>query len=140
MSTIVVAWDASPQSAPALDLAIGYARARDADLVIAHGRTHAIEPDADAELERIKTELTASGLRVRSIVRVSLMGDEAEFVADAARETGAELIVMGSRGRTAIAGAVLGSTSQRILHEAPCPVMIVPVHTKQPDAAAMPAD
>ena len=69
-----------------------------------------------------EAELTAAGLRVRSIVRVSLMGDEAEFVADAARETGAELIVMGSRGRTAIAGAVLGSTSQRILHEAPCPV------------------
>ena len=49
-SAIVVAWDASPQSAPALDLAIGYARARDADLVIDHGRAHAIEPDADAEL------------------------------------------------------------------------------------------
>lgn len=36
----------------------------------------------------------------------------------------ARFVVVGSRGRSRIAGAVLGSTSQNLLHHAPCPVMI----------------
>ncbi|WP_441959089.1 universal stress protein [Mycolicibacterium houstonense] len=38
----------------------------------------------------------------------------------------AQLIVVGSRGRSEFVGAVLGSTSHALIHHAPCPVMIVP--------------
>ena len=38
----------------------------------------------------------------------------------------ADLIVTGSRGHTAIAGIVLGSVAQRLLHLADCPVLVVP--------------
>lgn len=38
----------------------------------------------------------------------------------------AQLIVVGSRGRSEFVGSVLGSTSHTLIHHAPCPVMIVP--------------
>lgn len=37
---------------------------------------------------------------------------------------GAELVVVGTRGRNALAGAVLGSTSLNMLHHSPVPVMV----------------
>jgi nucleotide-binding universal stress UspA family protein len=36
------------------------------------------------------------------------------------------VIVVGTRGRTPLAGLVLGGVTQRLLHIAPCPVLAVP--------------
>ena len=53
------------------------------------------------------------------------------MISDAAREVGADLIVVGTRGHTAIAGLLLGSVTQRLLHIAPCPVLSVPAQLIQ---------
>lgn len=54
-----------------------------------------------------------------------LEGSPAETIIEVARTRGSDVIVMGSRGLGRIAGAVLGSTSQKVVAHAPCPVLIV---------------
>jgi nucleotide-binding universal stress UspA family protein len=56
----------------------------------------------------------------------AMAGGPAHVIADAATKVGADLIVTGSRGHTALAGIMLGSVAQRLLHLAHCPVLVVP--------------
>jgi hypothetical protein len=49
------------------------------------------------------------------IIRDTLFGDEAQTIADVAQDAEASLIVIASRGRGPFMGAVLGSTTQRLL-------------------------
>jgi nucleotide-binding universal stress UspA family protein len=53
------------------------------------------------------------------------VGDPATVLVDAAREWGAELLVVGRRSRDFVARALLGSVSQRVVQTAPCDVLVV---------------
>jgi len=53
-------------------------------------------------------------------------GEVASEVARVALETGADLVVAGTRGRGAISSVVLGDTTRDILRASPCPVVVVP--------------
>jgi nucleotide-binding universal stress UspA family protein len=52
-------------------------------------------------------------------------GSPAEAIINVAKTRGSTVIVMGSRGLSGIAELVLGSTSQKVVSHAPCPVLIV---------------
>jgi nucleotide-binding universal stress UspA family protein len=54
-----------------------------------------------------------------------LEGPPAEAVLDVAEARSCDLIVMGSRGLGRLAGALLGSQSQKVVQHASCPVLIV---------------
>ena len=54
-----------------------------------------------------------------------LEGDAAESIIAVAKARNSSVIVMGSRGLGRLAGLVLGSTSQKVVSHAPCPVLIV---------------
>jgi nucleotide-binding universal stress UspA family protein len=55
----------------------------------------------------------------------TLEGSIAEAIINTADAHHSDLIVMGSRGRGRLAGAILGSNSQKVVSEASCPVLIV---------------
>jgi len=76
---------------------------------------------ADAALADYAAEELA-GLRVRRLTRV---GSPSREIVRAAREEGADLLVMASRGYGPLGQVFLGSTAERVLHQAPCPVMVV---------------
>lgn len=55
----------------------------------------------------------------------TLEGNPAEVILEMAKAQNSNVIVMGSRGLGKLAGLLLGSTSQKVVSHAPCPVLIV---------------
>jgi nucleotide-binding universal stress UspA family protein len=71
----------------------------------------------------------AIGANVGAVVRTSAgLKGPAGAIDDAAVDRNADLIVVGTRGRGPWTGSVLGSVSQRLLHNPPCPVLVIPNH------------
>jgi nucleotide-binding universal stress UspA family protein len=83
------------------------------------------EPVRAAAEERLRSTVEAvAGERAADVERVLVEGPAGDAILEQAHD--AELIVVGQRGRGAVAGLVLGSVSQHVLHHAHCPVLIVP--------------
>ncbi len=82
------------------------------------------ESDARHRLEAIsRAEITLdrADLRVEGFL---LRGRAATAIVDEASSMGADLVVVGSRGHSAIATMVLGSTASDVVDHAPCPVLV----------------
>ena len=60
---------------------------------------------------------------------IARAGDEATTIVDQALTTRADLIVIGTHGRRGFKRLLLGSVTETVLHEAPCPVLTVSPHT-----------
>ncbi len=73
-------------------------------------------------LEEGRARLAELGLRAEA---VEAFGDPADALMDVAREIGADLIVVGTRGRTVTTRVLLGSVSAKIASQAPCDVLVV---------------
>jgi nucleotide-binding universal stress UspA family protein len=59
------------------------------------------------------------------IEKVVVPGDPAEKIIETAEKKRCEMIIIGSRGAGTITGALLGSVSQKVLHNTQCPLLIV---------------
>jgi nucleotide-binding universal stress UspA family protein len=83
--------------------------------------------ELDRVLERAATELDD---KITRVTRYTPTGDPAEEIVATANDFDADLVVVGARGLGGIARVLLGSVSQKVLHHARCPVLIVKEHPK----------
>jgi nucleotide-binding universal stress UspA family protein len=125
---IVMGYVPKPEGRAALDRAIEEAKLRGGRLVVLNASRGDAFVDAGfaptQEIELVKSRLADAGIdhEFRQLVR----GHEpAEEVVELAEELGADLVVIGMRHRSAMGKFLLGSTAQRILIDAPCPVLAV---------------
>ena len=134
--TIVLALDGSEAARRAIPLAVELAQRDNASIVIVHvderivgkggGDIHADEASIQAEIRTQAEELSRRGIKTSIEMRDVMVGGPARPIAEIASEVGADLIVVGTRGHSGLAGIVLGSVTQRLLHLAHQPVLAVP--------------
>ena len=134
--TIVLALDGSEDAQRAVPMATELARQDGARLVVAHveqdvagkggGPIPATEDEIQAEIRKQAQQLSSDGIETSVEMRNVMLGGPARPIAEIAKEANADLIVVGTRGHSAAAGVLLGSVTQRLLHTAPCPVLVVP--------------
>lgn len=78
--------------------------------------------ESQAQLLSAQHKLEAAGRFYTTHIHV---GQPAEVIARVASELNCDLIVMGTHGRSGVAGLVMGSVANRALHLAACPVLLV---------------
>jgi nucleotide-binding universal stress UspA family protein len=131
---IIVGVDGSDDSMNAYRWAIDEARHRNAEVTALFawelpmiGIPGAFDRD-ELEAEGIKFlntqldgEQNGNGVTVH---RVVAQGDPSSSLIEACKQTGAEMLVLGSRGRGGLGGLLLGSVGQECASHAPCPVLI----------------
>jgi nucleotide-binding universal stress UspA family protein len=130
MGVIVVGYVPKPEGQAALRLAAEEAKLRGASLVVVNSHRGGREFDSDeaveseSQLERVRDQLKGAGVEheIRQLVRGM---DPAEDLINVASEVAADFIVIGLRRRSPVGKLILGSNAQRILLDAPCPVLAV---------------
>jgi nucleotide-binding universal stress UspA family protein len=135
--TIVLGLDGSDGANLAVPVAKELAKLDHSKLVIAHveerivgkGGASPVFADEDTIRKRVHDqveELKADGIDASVETSVSVLGGPAKAIVEIADKVDADLIIVGTRGHAPLAGLVLGSVTQRLLHIAHRPVMAVP--------------
>jgi nucleotide-binding universal stress UspA family protein len=133
--TILHPTDFSERSASALTLACALARDYGARLVLVHVAARqvtvygevALIPESKDYLEPLTRQLDllpVPGANLR-VERRFEEGDAPTEILRVAQETGTDLIVMGTHGRTGLERLVMGSVAEQVVRQAACPVLTV---------------
>jgi nucleotide-binding universal stress UspA family protein len=80
------------------------------------------QEEGEARLAAAKKKLDAAGIAYQARVFV---GEVAETIVKHATQSGCDLIVIGSRGMTALGKALIGSTANKVLHFSGLPVLLL---------------
>jgi nucleotide-binding universal stress UspA family protein len=84
-----------------------------------------VDPQSRLEqMHKVLDEKLADA-KYAGVQKVVLLGDPAHAIADYAKEKGAQLIVIPSHGRTGITRLLIGSTAERVVRLAHCPVLVL---------------
>jgi universal stress protein A len=134
-SKILFATDFSPTSDTALEVATSLARSSGATLIVAHvntplppyGGEGMMVPLTELDAERGREEL--NGVKVPDasvpVQRELLLGNPAPEIVNLADKEKADLIVIGSHGRTGLSRLLMGSVAEAVVRLANCPVLTV---------------
>jgi universal stress protein A len=139
---IVYASDFSTASRPALKLAASLARTLKATLIICHASEPMSSLVGEASIpprlfmqmmmatrvrDRRKLDALAKSVRAGRLKVTTLLleGTAARAIVRAARTRHADLLVLGTHGRTGVQRMLLGSIAERVVRTAPCPVLTV---------------
>ena len=135
-NTILVATDLSEAGSTALRYAQAIAVMHKSVLVVVHvidpvsyafpeglPASAAADQAARDELKRIEEETNRQGIPMHSVVETGIVY---ERILQAVRDHNADLLVVGTRARTGIGKAALGTVARRLLAKAACPVLTVP--------------
>jgi nucleotide-binding universal stress UspA family protein len=140
MQTILVPVDGSHGANQAARFAAGLARDSGARLILLHvydaptaaamGLARRSTEEYERALEQASAESFEAAHQAMSDLAPRVdhqvtMGHPANEIVLVAEKSSADLIVMGSRGRSEIASYLLGSVSERVLRHAPCPVTVM---------------
>ncbi len=138
LETLLVATDFSDTARAGVDWAIEIARRHGARIRLVHGLlpahrmtdfvpappdfTEALQSAAASRLDDAAQRVRNAGIGVDTDLRLGLAS---QAILEAAREGGVDLVVIGTRGLSGLGHLLLGSTAERVVQHAPCPVLSV---------------
>ena len=136
LSNILVAVDGSDSAKKAFEKSIYIAQRCGSKIDLVHVVQCEVGGDSASTFERIeepkeKATKMLEEYRVQAAknnvpIKITVMqGDPAKAIIEFARGKNYDLIIMGTRGRTAFQELLIGSVSQKVMHHASCPVMVV---------------
>lgn len=124
---IVVGYLATAEGRAALEAAVRESHLRSERIVVVVSARQDEPPAQRAEVEQalaaVDRQLDSDG--VEHEIRLLDGGDVADDLIGTAEETGAHLVVIGLRRRSPVGKLILGANAQRVLFDAPCPVLTV---------------
>lgn len=131
---VLLAVDGSEHSARAVPVAADIAKKSNGEVVVFHAReyllakggAYALEDVSEASglVERVRADVAGAGVEVCGRTEPSREGRAAQAILDAADAEGADAIVMGCRGRSDLAGLLLGSVAHKVIQLSRCTVVI----------------
>ncbi|WP_246456301.1 universal stress protein [Nocardioides mesophilus] len=127
-ATIVVGYTPTPQGEAALRAALDEAGRRGSSLHVVNASSAEAYVDqglaGPEQLDDLRRRLAESGV-AHQVEQSVGRKDPAEEILDAAERLAASLVVIGLRRRSPVGKLLLGSTAQRVLLQAGCPVLAV---------------
>jgi universal stress protein A len=146
---ILVPVDFSPNSLSALDYAVEFAKPFKASVAVLFvvepiayampdfaggaavigGLLDQQQRSARTQLRRLEERYAKRRIALRALLQT---GSAYQAIADTAKQTKADLIVMGTHGRTGLSHLLLGSVAERVVRAATCPVLTLhPGHRRR---------